>query len=166
MSNELNVQAINEIALGTKRLMATVDGIIVRMDMIESEQNVVKEFMTRQEQINAHLATQITLRRGEQKKARAKTAIRIYTVLKLPENRNDWSDKDHMDYQACFGRFRARLYKDIHDKFDVSSYTEVPSEDAIKLYEFIDGWYPTEDVNDFKEWCYKQEEAKKEIKSQ
>lgn len=164
-TTELNVQAINEIALGTKRLMATVDGVIVRMDLMEKAHENVKQFITRQEQINKRLETSITLSRSEQKRARTKTAIRIFGLLKLPEDRNTWSAKDHDDYNACFGRLRAKLYSDIHKKFDVASYTEVPKMDAEILYGYIDEWYPTEDLAQFKEWCYEQVKSKNRLEN-
>lgn len=160
MSNALDVKAINEIALGTKRLMATVDGVITRMDMMQKENDTFKEFMLRQEQTNNYLGTSITLRRSEQKKARDKVAIRIFKVLELPEERMTWTKYQHKDYAVCFGRFRARLYRDMYNKFDVTAYADIPSKDAIKLYEFIDHWYPTEDITELKDWCYEQAEAK------
>ena len=158
----LDVQAINEIALGTKRLMAAVDGIIAKQDINDQEHGMFREFMTKQEQVNSHLATSITLRRSEQKRARTKVGLRVFNLLNLQKKKNTWGNREHEDYMACFGIIRARIYKGIYEKFDVSSYIDIPSIDAEKLYEYIDNWYPTESLNDIKSWCYKQAEAKRQ----
>lgn len=160
MSNELDMRAINEIALGTKRLMATVDGVITRMDIMQKENDTFKEFMTKQEQINNHLETSVTLRRKEQKIVRTKVAVRTFEVLGLPEDRGTWTKENHKDYAFCFGRLRSKLYHDMYNRFDVTAYADIPSKDFISVGAFIDQWYPEGNFEEFKAWCYKQAEAK------
>lgn len=166
MSEELNVSALNSLIATSQQMANTINGMLVWKGTVDTDIVLLKQFMDEQKQTNTFLAESITLKKGEKKKLSARTNERIYKVLKLSADKHGWTREDHRKYIACFGRFRARLYADMHKRFDVSSYDEIPRKDFMIATDFADTWVPSTNTEELIDWCYGQAIAQGKIKDE
>lgn len=166
MSEELNVSALNSLISTSQQMANTVNGMLVWKGTVDTDIVAIKQFMEEQKQTNEFLSESITLKKGEKKKLSAHANERVYMVLKLSQDKKTWSKEDHKKYIACFGRFRARLYADMHRRFDVSSYDEIPRNSFIIAIDYADTWVPSTNTDELIDWCFEQAVAQGKIKNE